>query len=169
LFPNQAGKHGKHATSDKTSCDICHNGASAYFGNHQNGLINFSFLAAYTPMTGLTPSFNAITKTCSNISCHGGEITPSWYTGSIDVNNECDKCHGYCSGQYNSYCSGKHSEHVNGEHFASTDCHDTALLAANHFTALSTTVMEGPASATLLNSLNYNGTACHPACHAQRD
>jgi len=148
-FPNLAGKHAEHATSNKISCDICHNGASTYAGDHHNGVINFSFLAAYTPKTGLTPSFNATAKTCANISCHGGQTTPPWYTGSLIVNTQCTSCHAVGSAQYNGASSGEHNKHVNGENIACYTCHDTTALAVNHFTRLDTSTMEGPASATL--------------------
>lgn len=170
-FPNLAGKHGKHATSIKTSCDICHNGASGYIGDHSNNVINFSFLAAYTPKTGLTPSFDTTVKTCSNTSCHGGQTTPSWYTGSIDVTTQCGSCHSYGTSQYNSYISGRHYLHVVDQNdgpqpkLFCTDCHDTTLLAVNHFTALSTSVMEGPAGQTIKSSVQYNGGSCANSCH----
>ncbi len=44
-FPNLAGRHAEHATSAVATCDICHQGASAYVGNHSNGTIDFSFRA----------------------------------------------------------------------------------------------------------------------------
>ncbi len=172
-FPNQAGKHAKHATSDKTSCDICHNGASAYIGDHRDGVINFNFLAAYTPKTGLTPSFDASAKTCSNVSCHGGQITPSWDTGSLDVGTQCDRCHSYGTSQYNSYSSGEHYLHLLDPNdgpqpkLFCTDCHDTSLLAENHFTRLSTTAMEGPAGQTIKSSVQYDGMGCANSCHGQ--
>ena len=162
-FPNLAGKHARHATSNKTSCDICHNGASAYVGDHHNNVINFNFLAAYVPKTGTTPSFNASAKTCANISCHGGQTTPPWYTGSLNVNTQCTSCHAVGTVQYNSASSGEHDKHVNGESIACVTCHDTASLAVNHFTRLDTSTMEGPASATLRTQTRYNGTSCNPS------
>jgi predicted CxxxxCH...CXXCH cytochrome family protein len=171
-FPNLAGKHGKHATSNTTSCNICHDGASSYVGDHHDNVINFSFLAAYTPRTGLTPSYNATAKTCANMSCHGGQTTPAWYTGTINVNTQCTSCHAVGTAQYNSASSGEHNKHVNGENIACTTCHDTTALAVNHFTRLDTSTMEGPASATLRTQTSYNGTSCNPSqgglsgCHS---
>jgi predicted CxxxxCH...CXXCH cytochrome family protein len=168
-FPNLAGKHGKHATSITTSCDICHNGASSYVGDHRNNVINFSFLPAYTPKTGLTPSFNASAKTCSNMSCHGGQTTPAWYTGSIDVNTQCTSCHAYGTSQYNGFSSGEHDKHVNGEHFPCTDCHDTSKLASVHFNDLDTPAMN-QAYLTINDALNYyylGPRTCTLICHGE--
>jgi predicted CxxxxCH...CXXCH cytochrome family protein len=170
-FPNLAGKHAKHATSNKTSCDICHNGASSYVGDHSNGVIDFSFLAAYTPATGLTPTFNPSAKTCSNISCHGGQTTPSWYAGAIDVNTQCGLCHvaGPFAGspQYNSYYSGHHSSHL-GLGAICTDCHDTTNLTVVHFNDLNTPAMT-QANQTILDALNYDGYSCQFTCHINNE
>jgi predicted CxxxxCH...CXXCH cytochrome family protein len=167
-FPNLAGKHGKHATSNTSSCDICHNGASSYVGDHHNNVINFSFLAAYTPKTLLTPTFNATAKTCSNISCHGGQITPSWYTGSIDVNAQCSSCHQSGTTQYNSYNSGEHSNHMGMSGVVCTYCHDTTKLLAVHFNDLNTPAMT-QANQTILDALNYNGSSCLFTCHIRNE
>jgi hypothetical protein len=35
----------------------------------------------------------------------------------------------------------------------------------NHFTALSTSVMEGPAGQTIKSSVQYNGGSCANSCH----
>jgi predicted CxxxxCH...CXXCH cytochrome family protein len=111
--------------------------------------------------------------TCSNVSCHGGKAAPNWLTGTIDVNTECTSCHAAGTTQYNSYNSGEHSRHVS--RFTCTVCHDTTKLAVNHFTKLNTAAMEGPASATIVNAVNYNGTSCNPSaggltgCHSSHN
>lgn len=183
-FPDRAGKHGKHATAATTSCNICHNGASAYVGDHHNGVIDFSFLAAYTPKSGGTPTFTAAGKTCSNISCHGGPrtqtqqqaasgqstlaATPDWYGGTISVNTQCTSCHVYGTAEYNSYSSGEHYRHVWDPNsnprpkLSCTTCHDTAKLAVNHFTSLGTSSMS-PASQTLRDQLRYTSGSCNPS------
>lgn len=171
--PNRAGKHSKHSTSARTSCDICHDGSSAYAGNHSNGLVDLSFQVAYLPKSGGVPSYNASTNTCTNMSCHGAQATPSWLTGTLNVNAQCSACHAYGTTQYNSFNSGKHDKHVNEENIGCTICHDTAKLAPNHFTKLNTPAMEGPASATLQTQTGYNGNSCNPragglsSCHNQ--
>ena len=65
------------------------------------------------------------------------------------MNTACTSCHNSGAAQFNSYNSGEHQFHVAGEGISCTDCHNTTALAANHFTNLGTTAMEGPASATI--------------------
>jgi len=126
-FPNLAGKHSKPATSSTATCDICHNGARFSVGKHTtNGSVNVSFLTPiYTPKTGLTPTVNTTAKTCANISCHGGQTTPSWYTGPININTPCTFCHTVGTAQYNGASSGEHDKHENGGNIACCTCHDT--------------------------------------------
>ncbi len=169
-FPNTAGQHAVHAgLGSYINCDTCHTGAGAGTANHQNGIADVSIAAAYNAKSGVA-GYNASGLTCSNVSCHGGQPTPNWLTGTIDVNTQCTLCHIYGTTQYNSFNSGHHDLHVNQQHIGCTQCHDTVKLAVNHFTTLNTQAMEGPASATLLNSLNYNATtrSCTPACHGQQ-
>jgi predicted CxxxxCH...CXXCH cytochrome family protein len=104
--------------------------------------------------------------TCSNVSCHGGKATPVWLTGAIDVNIQCASCHSFNNGEYTSYYSGQHEQQVTELQFPCYPCHDTARLAAVHFTSLNTrTVMEGPAAAILNSSLSYTNGSCSPSCH----
>jgi predicted CxxxxCH...CXXCH cytochrome family protein len=128
--------------------------------------------AVYNAKSG-SAAFNGTANTCSNVSCHGGQTTPSWLTGTIDVNTQCTSCHASGTAQYTSYNSGEHAKHVSI--FTCTVCHDTTKLTVNHFTALNTSAMEGPASATLATAVNYNGTSCNPSaggltgCHSSEN
>jgi hypothetical protein len=106
------------------------------------------------------------------VKCHGGQTTPDWQTATanaIDVNTQCTSCHTQGTAQFNSYNSGDHG--INSSHSICTNCHNTTSLAVNHFTNLSTTAMEGPASATiggvgtLIPAGNYNAGSCTPSCH----
>lgn len=165
IFPNTAGRHAVHAAlvNVGADCTVCHTGAGP--GNptlHQNGISEVAFPATYNAESGLG-SFNNAANTCSSVSCHGGQTTPNWLTGTINVNTQCTSCHISGTTQFNSYFSGEHNRHVNGEGFACTVCHDTTLLATNHFTTLNTSAMEGPASATIRAQLQYNGTTCNPS------
>jgi len=177
--PNRPGAHPVHgalAAVVANGCATCHNGGGTGTANHAYGRTSayLSFLAAFNAKS-VVASFNATNNTCANVSCHGGQTTPNWLTGTIDVNTQCTACHvaGSSLGnpQYNSYYSGHHSTHVNDEHISCYTCHNTgsSYLAANHFTHLDTAAMEGPASATLDPSLQYNGTSCDPSCHGLRD
>ncbi len=124
----------------------------------------------YTPKSGNTPSYNAVTNTCSNISCHGAKVTPSWLTGSIDVNTGCTSCHASGTVQYNSYDSGLHDYHINKK-IGCAECHDVVLLSAVHFNDLGTPAMNQASvtirtDASYTNAVNLNGFwSCAILCH----
>ena len=166
--PNRSGAHAVHnALSNVTNvCDTCHNGAGSGTAKHKTGTVGVAFPAAFNAKSG-TAVYSA-EGTCSNVSCHGGQTTPGWLSGAtIDVTTQCTSCHAYGTAEYNSFVSGEHSLHVISLGIACTACHDTTKLAVSHFTTLNTTAMEGPASATLNNSLNYVPAtfSCAPSCH----
>jgi predicted CxxxxCH...CXXCH cytochrome family protein len=177
-FPNIAGKHGIHNTFAGVHdvCDTCHNGAGFGSGaNHfMDNVVNVAFLATYNAESGGAATYNPANRTCSNVTCHGGQTTPDWQTttaNAINVNTQCSICHSQGTAQFNSYNSGDHG--INSSHTTCTNCHNTTTLAVNHFTNLSTTAMEGPASATIgggttfIPAGNYNPTtrSCSPSCH----
>jgi len=166
--PNRAGAHAAHdALANVTGvCGTCHNGAGIGTSNHQNGMVEVLFLSAYSAKTGTAIHNND--GTCSNVSCHGGQKTPVWLSGTVDVNAQCAWCHAFGTAEYNSFFSGQHDAHVNGEGFACTQCHDTAKLTVNHVNYLNTSTMEGPASATINDSFGYDGVSCSPGCHETR-
>ncbi len=168
--PNRAGAHNNvdgHFAPQVTlpdACNTCHNGAGTGTANHDNGVVDVNFLSAYSAKSG-TAVYNNADGTCSNVSCHGGQTTPPWLTGTIDVGTQCTSCHTYGTSQYNSFVSGQHGLHVNVLQIACVACHDTTKLAVNHFRFLNTPQMEGPAAATINSNVNYNGTTCTPLCH----
>jgi predicted CxxxxCH...CXXCH cytochrome family protein len=167
VAPNRSGAHATHNALAGVAnvCNTCHNGAGSGTDLHDNGTVNVSFLSSYNAKSG-TAVHNG-DGTCSNVSCHGGQTTPVWLTGSIDVATQCTSCHAYGTSQYNSYVSGQHGYHVNTLGITCVECHDTSRLAVSHFSALSTPQLEGPASATLNSSLNYDATttSCSNQCH----
>lgn len=193
-FPNTAGKHIKHNALIYVAgiCNTCHDGAGPGTNYHLNSVPDVSFLATYNSKSS-TAGFNSTAKTCSAISCHGGPRTqtqiqatsgastiantPSWYTGSIVVNTQCTSCHINGATEYNNYNSGQHRRHVYNFSKNCVQCHDISKLAANHYTSLNTSNMEGPASATLLDAINYNVSLqqCSPSannlagCHDASD
>lgn len=173
-FPDTAGRHAAHTVlGSYINCATCHSGAGSGTALHQNGISDVINDTTYNAESGAA-SFNAAADTCSNVSCHGGQTTPNWLTGTISVNTQCTSCHASGTAQYNSYSSGRHTLHVD-RNIACTVCHDTVKLAVNHFTTLNTSVMEGPASATTAAALNYNGTSCNPSaggltgCHSSKN
>jgi predicted CxxxxCH...CXXCH cytochrome family protein len=134
--------------------------------------VDVAVLSTYNAMSS-PATYDPAGVSCSNVSCHGGQTTPGWLSGTvIDVNTQCASCHVSGTTQYNSYYSGEHAAHISQA--TCYYCHDINLLAANHFTSLNTTAMEGPASATISSALTYTpggtpGTgSCTPACHDTR-
>ena len=98
---------------------------------------------------GTTPSTSAFT--CSNISCHGGQVTPGWQTGTLTVNANtyCITCHKITSTslQFND-AIGVHNNPT--AHNQTCDhCHDMNATTnnkagvTNHFKYLDTTVVSG--------------------------
>ena len=172
VYPDVKGAHAPHnaLSSGGTLCNTCHSGAGTNTQNHFNGVVNVLLLSTYNAKSG--SAVRNIDGTCSLVSCHGGQQTPVWLTGTIDVNTQCTACHVFgtalATPEFNSFYSGRHVTHVNAYHFPCTRCHDTTKLAVGHFTTLNTTTMEGPASASLNSNLNYTGGTCTPICHTTR-
>jgi len=164
-FPNTAGAHLVHQALPGvgTDCSICHQTAA------HNGNVDLAFPADYDAKSGMAT--DNLDGTCSNIICHGGQTTPDWWTGSIDVNTQCTSCHTRGTSQYNSQNSGQHgrSEHRNR---ACTVCHNTAKMG-NHFANLATPGFEtDPAStigggSTSVGSYS-NGTCSNIQCHGTK-
>ena len=157
-IPPATGKHGSHfASIPNVNCAACHNNLGPGNLTHADGTVNLALLSTYQAKTVVgTFAFDpGASKSCANVSCHGGQTTPSWTTGSINVNTDCTRCHNLGTAQYNSYNSGifgavnLHDFHLNSVGLFCTDCHNTTNLAINHFTHLETQIMEGPASATI--------------------
>ncbi len=157
VSPNVAGQHAPHvAVSTIIVCATCHTGAGDGTALHQNGVVDVILDPTYNAKSGAA-SYNATNNTCTNVSCHGGQTTPGWLSGTvIDVNTQCTSCHASGTAQYNSYHSGEHSLHVGFA--ACTECHDTTKLASVHFNDLNTSTMSS-AYQTILSTLNYTGTA----------
>ncbi len=187
-FPDIAGTHAIHDSFRGVTgaCNTCHNAAGTttqVHYDHANGRPGHSSLrvppgevqtlSTFNAKTGAA-SFNTATLTCSNISCHGGQATPNWQTGTMNVNTQCASCHALGTSQYNSYNSGEHQKHVVELGYACTECHNTTTLATNHFTSLGSSTMEGPASATIGGTTSvpngaWNATnkSCTLTCHGE--
>ena len=171
VAPNRTGAHNSVAghfaaqVSLPDGCNTCHSGAGSGTVNHDTGTVVVSLLSPYNAKSGIA-AYNA-DGTCSKVSCHGGQQTPVWLTGTIDVNTQCTSCHSYGTSEYNSFVSGQHGFHVNSLQISCVACHDTVKLAVNHFTTLNTSALEGPASATINSNVNYDGSTCMPLCHGK--
>jgi predicted CxxxxCH...CXXCH cytochrome family protein len=187
--PDRQAAHNEHDgfTASTMDCSACHQGGGTGELSHYDRLPDGT-TPDYPADVVLASSFNSLSlgvatyinggQTCSGVNCHGGLITPNWYTGSIDVNTDCTDCHSSGTSEANSYNSGKHTKHV--ALYSCTVCHNTDKLATNHFTDL-----ENPAQwldtagetidggATSIPETNYiEGTkSCSPdtsVCHDTR-
>ena len=179
--PNREGGHTEHNALPKVVgiCATCHDGAGTNTLIHYDSmeLADVEFLSTYNAKTGFADYVPSVDN-CSNVSCHGGQTTPNWITGSLDVNTQCASCHEPAPTQYNGYTNPddkSHNFHIVNESRDCTECHNISTLATNHFTNLDTQIMEGPASATiggigtLIPAGNYvpGSSSCNPACHGQ--
>ena len=185
-YPNIAGAHAAHLALNSAgtaiSCDTCHNGLGTGTLNHYNRANartganalrvapgDAAFPATYNAQSGASSFDNSAALSCSNVSCHGGQATPNWRTGTLDVNTQCTNCHAIGAAQFNGPTS---SNHNRTQHRVScTVCHNPTALAVNHFTNLGTTALEGPASATIggvgtaITTYVPATRSCTPSCH----
>lgn len=185
-FPNIAGPHAVHYALAGVNgvCRTCHDGGGSGTPVHANySSVTVRILSSYQSESGGTPNFDRSTKTCRNISCHGGIQTPNWYSGVINVNVDnldelgCRQCHAFNTAQYNSYHSGHHYLHVRDLGFGATvglfctSCHDVDKLKVHHFAALSTPQFDGAPSSTLRDDLQYvpGATAGTGSCTPQNN
>ena len=166
-IPPATGSHTIHMNSSVMRTVVCGSCHSSGCDRHDNGTNDVVLSRTFYARSAGTVTFNG--NTCTKVSCHGGTTTPNWNGGAINVNTQCTSCHAYASGEYNSFSSGQHDKHVNGEGIDCSQCHDTGLLAVNHFMRLETPAMEGPAANSLSPSLQYNGVSCDPSCHGRED
>ncbi len=187
--PNRAGAHAVHdaLAAVNGNCAICHENAGHNTSNHYDDSepATISIQAAYNEQ-GATATFDSVAGTCAGVRCHGGQDTPGWWSGSINVDTDCLNCHEVYKKDvdpttipYNAANSGEHDKHVNGKNAGCTECHDTGLLSAVHFDDLSDTDVGTNAAATI--NLNDNGNTpsssgelkydpatgdCYLTCHA---
>lgn len=180
--PNRAGAHAVHNALENVTgvCATCHSGAGSGTLKHYDtsSPADVAILAEYDAKTGkatFTPeATNRGTGTCSNVSCHGGQETPDWLTGTINVERDCTSCHqlgtAFQTPQYNSPYSGHHQFHVVTEGITCTLCHDTTKLEIAHFIGLNTPDFDGDPAATIQDFINFNSqnstcTTNNAACH----
>ena len=104
-YPNVPGAHATHIALNSAgtpiACDTCHNGLGSGTLNHYNRAKSrvppgdVAFPATYNAATGASSFDNSAALSCSNVSCHGGQATPNWQTGAINVNTQCTSCHAF--------------------------------------------------------------------------
>lgn len=179
--PNRASAHAVHLALTGVTCASCHAGAGSGTANHAKTTATGGIAGATVSFTenlkaktiSTTYGFDPATGSCSGIICHGGQTTPSWRTGSIEVANDCLSCHELGSApvpqntvptpQHNSFYSGNisfngglsqvnlHRLHIGliDSATACASCHNTVPLSAQHFVGLTTLALEGTAASTI--------------------
>jgi predicted CxxxxCH...CXXCH cytochrome family protein len=199
VYPNIPGAHVTHialnSAGSPVSCDTCHNGLGSGTLAHYNRANarpgsdaqrvppgDAAFPGTYDAQSGASSFDNGAVLSCSNVSCHGGQATPNWQTGTLNVISQCTNCHVFGPSlgnpQYNSPYSGEHNINTPtfpGAHQTCTNCHNTTTLAADHFTTLAdNTISPAVAAATIgggataiitwTAGAGTSGT-CNAACH----
>ncbi len=173
VFPSVAGAHAKHLGLPTTlTCDTCHANAGTETATHYTnanhrlgtptGPATVSIDATYNAQSG-TASFSPSALTCSAASCHGGQTTPNWRTGTINSATQCTTCHAINGGtgvaQYND-AVGRHDwgTHKTAGALDCTICHamgNGTQGALNHFAELNTHAVNGP-SKLPSTTINFN-------------
>lgn len=176
-YPNNAGSHAKHTVLAGVTCYTCHlgtgSGSSTHYEASRTQLehpVSVVFNANYDSKQGVASiSGGRGTRTCSNVRCHGGVVTPQWGTPSIDSTDgfECIDCHesgtAFQTPEYNSFWSGKHRFHMGLDspglnNYPCTVCH--LMNSSNHFSNLATYSFETIPTVTLRSYFDYNGVSC---------
>lgn len=94
--------HSQHLkySSTQINCQNCHGKTATdaatlkqYTGvkMHVNGTADVAFTGL---VYGSYTSYKTSSKTCNNISCHGGKTRSGWSSSAINTNNTCVHCHG---------------------------------------------------------------------------
>jgi len=157
-FPSVAGAHTTHMSLPTAlACATCHvgsgTGTTIHYSNANarvtapTGPASVNIDATYNAKSAGTAVYNASSNTCSNTSCHGGQVTPNW-TSLTKITTQCSLCHkvngGTTSSQYND-AVGRHSygTHSQASALDCTICHDMSSAntkpgAVNHFAELNT-------------------------------
>lgn len=164
-YPATTPAHPPHRSLG-LSCLDCHVNTVGT-SNHNSTFVDVAINAAYNAKSGAATFNLGPPRTCSGVSCHGGQDTPDWAAvDSIDVDTQCDACHDRGNGEYNSYASGEHIKHIDDEGAVCVDCHSPTRLAGVHFNGLNTPGME-QAAATFHANLDYEGNwkKCSTPCH----
>ncbi|MFZ1376340.1 MAG: CxxxxCH/CxxCH domain-containing protein [Geothrix sp.] len=183
-FPSIAGAHAKHMNLATTlTCDACHTGNGAGTATHYANANTRTGTPAAPGAVAMAATFNAKTGastftpaslTCSNVSCHGGQATPSWTTGTINSLSQCTACHGVTTSaaavQYNDafgrHSLGTHDATNAANAIACTTCHNMGNGSAGalaHFKYLTTPAVDGVATGTPADQLPSGTIVFNPA------
>jgi predicted CxxxxCH...CXXCH cytochrome family protein len=166
-FPSIAGAHLKHmGLATSLTCDTCHTGSGTGTTLHYANANARTGVPAAPGSVSMDPTFASkgstsstftpASLTCSNVRCHGGQITPDWQVGTLNTSTQCTACHAVAASaaaitQYNDafgrHSMGTHDATVAANSIACTTCHNMASgsspAATNHFKYLNTAAVDG--------------------------
>lgn len=109
----KVGAHTSHLTTpdgltNAFTCAACHGTVTLTSATHMNGTANFSWSTLATKNGTLVPAYNATTRACSNVYCHGASMpggdttgtnrTPVWNVAFLSATLSraaCASCHGF--------------------------------------------------------------------------
>ena len=160
-------------------CEACHVGAvpgdsaNTHYSNANKLLTTpkatgpgvVSVDPAFKAQSGNPGTAGTAALTCSNISCHGGQVSPIWQTGTLTVNatTYCLACHKITSTatQYND-ATGRHNNPT--KHNDTCDhCHDFSTVTnnrpgvVNHFKYLDTTAVRNTTDQLSSDTIKFGG------------
>ncbi|ABS26029.1 CxxxxCH/CxxCH domain-containing protein [Anaeromyxobacter sp. Fw109-5] len=141
--PPMTGEHLEHL-HERVACDRCHAGYTATTENpalHRNARQDVT-------LSGWDP----VRRTCSNLSCHGGEY---WGRTGQAARQSCNQCHGVPP------ASGEHFEH---SEYACSRCHGTgySTTTTNAMTHMNS-VADVPFAFYNRTTRTCSSTGCHGA------
>ena len=101
-------QHLKYLPATEINCQICHSKTAtdaatlkSYTGavRHVNGVRDVTFAPSlaygtYTSYKSTETGSAGTSKTCNNVSCHGGKTRNPWSSSTINTNHTCVHCHG---------------------------------------------------------------------------
>ncbi|GAB7025099.1 CxxxxCH/CxxCH domain c-type cytochrome [Geotalea toluenoxydans] len=131
----RANDHKNHVDNGRLSCASCHGGTvdagGAIFSGNSTHILNRQI--DVQAGNGKSFGYEEGTKTCSNISCHGGKGSFSKIWGA-PVTEDCTGCHGNNHLSFAPISSGSHKSHINnaatiGTYYNCTECHAKTINA----------------------------------------
>ena len=185
-FPSVSGAHAKHmALATALTCDTCHAGSGTGTAFHYananarvsvpTGPVPVSIDAVFRAKAGGNIAYATASLTCSNVSCHGGQVTPGWQNGTLNSSTQCLTCHGVASTagvatQFNDafgrHSQGSHDVRVAANSITCTTCHNMANGspgALAHFKYLNTQSVDSVSTGLPADQLSSGTIVFDPA------
>jgi predicted CxxxxCH...CXXCH cytochrome family protein len=128
----KANSHQRHMGGiGATTCIYCHNNTVDAAGALKTATQHLDGIRGVASGGGRTFNWTPATKTCDNISCHGGPAAVQW---GQSLPADCTGCHGGNATSATPQTSGKHAAHMNntgvlGTNYPCATCHALTVSA----------------------------------------